>query len=315
VSDNPRIAFLGSPELAVPALRVLHQAFGVGLVITQPDKPAGRGRHETASPVKHAAAELGIPIYQPGRLRGVDAVKPLADFAPDFLVVVAYGELLSDKVLALPKIAPLNAHMSLLPRHRGPSPVNAAILEGDEFSGVTTMRITKKMDTGPVYLVEKMAIRPRDTSEHLAFRLAPIAGRLLVETVNGLLDKTLQERPQEGEPTYCTKMTKEHGLIHWDTRAEHIERMTRAFFPWPTAWTHFPRHGCSRAILKVLEATCNCERHDARPGTVLCAGHTVDVACGEGLLSITRVQPEGKKPMCARDFVNGHPLPVGTVLG
>jgi methionyl-tRNA formyltransferase len=309
------MVFLGSPELAVPALRALHQAFGVGLVITQPDKPAGRGRHEASPPVKRAAVELGIPVYQPGRLRGRDAVKPLADFAPDFLIVLAYGEILSDKVLALPRIAPLNAHMSLLPRHRGPSPINAAILEGDGFTGVTTMRITKKMDTGPIYLTEKVCIRPEDTSEHLAFRLAPIAAELLVETVNGLLDETLQEHPQEGEPAYCTKLTKEHGLIRWDMRVEHIERMTRAFFPWPTAWTRFPRHGGYRAILKLLDAACSYEKRDVPPGTVLCAGDTLDVSCGNGTLLIRRLQPEGKKPMCARDFINGHPLPPGTVLG
>ncbi|MBN1808245.1 MAG: methionyl-tRNA formyltransferase, partial [Planctomycetes bacterium] len=217
---------MGSPGIAVPSLVALHREFGVGLVVTQPDRPSGRGRAESTPAVKRAAVELGIPVHQPGRLRTEESLRPLKTLAPDFIVVLAYGEMLSREVLGLPRVAPVNAHMSLLPRHRGPSPVSAAILAGDSETGVTTMRITRKMDEGPVYLVDRVAISSSDNAETLASRLAPAAAALLVKTVHGILDGTLKETPQGDEATYCRLIGKSDGRIDWTAGADRIERMT-----------------------------------------------------------------------------------------
>ncbi|HHN46136.1 MAG TPA: methionyl-tRNA formyltransferase [Planctomycetes bacterium] len=321
MSAEASIVFFGSPEAAVPALRALHEAFNVVLVVTQPDRPAGRGRRWTPPPVKSAALELGIPVYQPNSLHCSDALVTLAAVQPDFLVVLAYGEILPADALSLPRIAPVNAHMSLLPRHRGPSPVSAAILAGDSHTGVSTMRMERKMDTGPLFLSKSVPIAPADTAGSLSTRLATLAAELLVATLKGILDGSLSEQPQQGEPSYSRILKKVDGLIDWNAPAAKIERMTRAYFPWPAAFTCFAAPGGGRRMLRILKSSadeCRNVKPAAavpHPGEVLSAATSLEVACAPGVLSISRVQPEGRQPMCIRDFLNGHRLLPGTVLG
>ncbi len=310
-SEPLRILFAGTPDFSVPPLRALleseHQVVGVH---TQPDRPAGRGRKLQPSPVKQVAQEAGVPVHQPVTLRQAEAVETIAALAPDLMVVVAYGLILPPEVLAIPRLGCVNIHASLLPRWRGAAPIQRAIEAGDRVTGVSIMQMDEGLDTGPVYLMRETPIEREDTAATLHDRLARLGAEALMEALPGIAAGTLQPRPQdESGATYAPKLEKKEAFIDWTQPAWRIERKVQAFNPWPVAQTRY-----EQANLRIWEAHA-IEGMAAAPGTVMAAGREgVDVATGDGLLRITRLQMPGKKPVTAQDFINAHAIQ-GVVLG
>jgi methionyl-tRNA formyltransferase len=311
-----RILFMGTPDFAVPTLRALHErgaahGWEVVAVATQPDRPAGRGKQLTASPVKSYALAAGIPVLQPGSLRkdpaAVDALRALA---PDVIVVAAYGLILPKNVLEIPTFGCINVHASLLPAYRGASPISAALLDGLAETGVSIMLMDEGMDTGPVLRQADQTILPVDTTESLTARLAEQGAELLVATLADWLAGTVAPIPQQelpGTPSECRLLRKEDGVIDWTRPAAVIERMARAYTPWPTAYTLW-----QGVPLRVLEASVL--PGSAAPGQVVAAQPGLAVGTGEGLLLLRTVQPAGKRPMDARSFLNGARDFVGSRL-
>lgn len=278
----------------------------VALVVTQPDRPAGRSGEPVPSPVARLAAERGIPVEKPPRLRDNAAfLERLGAAAPDIAVVVAYGKTLPDAILELPRLACVNVHASLLPRHRGASPIQAALLAGDRETGVSTMRIVEEIDAGPVYLEQRVAIGPREDAVSLSARLAESGAALLVETLKGIEAGTLSPRPQEGPPTYSRAIRREDGEADWNLPAPDLERRLLAFTPWPGLFTFLDGER-----VKILEARARPARRAAEPGAVWREDGELLAAAGEGTaLELCRLQREGKKPVTGGEFAAGARLP------
>ncbi len=307
-----RNVFMGTPAFAVPTLeRLLQSEHEVVAVYTQPDTPAGRGRQLAPSPVKQVALERGLKVLQPARLRASSQVGQLASLRPDVIVVAAFGQILSQKVLDIPPFGCLNVHPSLLPRYRGASPIAAAILAGDEYTGVTIMLLDAGMDSGPVLAQRPVAIEPQDTTATLAAKLAQVGAELLMETLGLWLNRQLTPQPQdEAKATYSQPITKEEGEIDWRLPAGEIWRRVRAFQPWPGCYTRW--EGKS---IKVLEARPLPGKGD--PGKVVSSGGrdlVVGVQTGDGTLRLLRLQMEGKRAMTAAEFVRGQRGFVGALL-
>jgi methionyl-tRNA formyltransferase len=300
-----RIAFLGSPDFAVPALRALHAAgHDIAAVYTQPPKRAGRGQRETPCPVHRAALELGLPVRTPARVKRDGAEhEAFRALGLDVAVVAAYGLILPPAMLWAPRRGCLNIHASLLPRWRGASPIQAAILAGDTESGVTIMQMEEGLDTGPMLLAEATRLDPRETTPSLHDRLAAIGARLILRA----LDDAPAATPQpEAGVTYAPKLSKADAPLDWRLPAAVLERRVRALNPWPgTTCTAGPE------TLRVLDARA--EPGNGPPGTVLDA--TPRIACGAGVLRLTRLQRAGRPATDAASFLRGFPLPPGTVLG
>ena len=315
---NPiRIVFMGTPEFAVPALVALYEAapdynWALVGVATQPDRPSGRGKKVVATPVKAQAEHYGLPLLQPTRYRkDPDALAALAALEPDLLVVAAYGLILPRSVLALPKYGAINVHASLLPAYRGASPITQAILDSHTTTGVSIMLMDVGMDTGAVLTQAKQTIQPDDTTASLSERLASQGAALLVETLPRWLADEITPTPQEqlpGEVSLCRLIKKEDGQIDWNQPAAHIERMTRAYAPWPSAYTSW--HG---ATFKIWRATVI--EGKAAAGQVITTPQGPVVGTGEGLLLLHTIQPAGKRALDVRSFLNGAPDFVGTHLG
>ncbi len=274
----------------------------VPLVVTSPDRPVGRHGQPVASPVALASEDRRIPIERPEKLRGNGAfLDRLRAATPDVAVVVAYGKILPDDVLAVPRLGCVNVHASLLPRHRGASPVQAAILAGDPETGVSTMRLVRELDAGPVYLERRLPIGPREDGGALTSRLAVAGGDLLVETLAGLENGTLVARPQEGTPTFCRTIRREDGQADWSRPAAELERRLRAFTPWPGLFTFL---GAER--IKILEADVGPGTGGASPGSFRASADGILVEAGGGTsLLLRRLQREGKKPVTAAQFSAG----------
>jgi methionyl-tRNA formyltransferase len=307
-----RVVFMGTPEFAVPALEALADAHRVVGVVTQPDRPAGRGRRLTPSPVKQVALERGLPLSQPQSLRTPEAVAQVAAWEPEVTVVAAFGQILRQDVLDLPPHGCLNVHASLLPRWRGAAPVPAAILAGDEVTGVTIMRMDAGLDTGPILAQREEPIRPDDTRATLEQRLARLGAALLVETMPPYLagDLVPQPQPEEGV-TYAGQLRKQDGQLDWAIPAVELDRRVRAFHPWPGAFTTW---GGRR--LKVLRAApLPGWRGDAPPGTVFALADGTAVATGEGALRLEEVQLAGQRRMAISTFLCGQRECVGGRLG
>jgi len=309
-----RVVFMGTPEFAVPTLERLidGDAFEVVGVLTQPDRPAGRGRRPTPSPVRRVAEAHGIPVWMPVRLRGnLEIFDTLRELAPDVIVVAAYGLILPPEVLEIPLHGCLNVHASLLPRHRGAAPVAAAILNGDSETGVTIMLMDEQMDHGPILAQRATPIRPDDTQATLTQRLAHLGAELLVEVLPRWVAGEIEARPQEHEKaTYAPMLKKEDGRIDWSAPAARIERMTRAYDPWPGAWTTF-----NGQRFKIVRGKAVDLKTAAVPGQVIETSQGLAVATGEGILVLERVQLAGKRAMSVEEFVRGHRDFLGTVLG
>lgn len=298
-----RAVFLGSPEFAVPSLRALdrHPDIDVVLVVTQPDRPAGRGRSLSSPAVKVAAAELGIPVYQPESLREPEFAEPLVAVSPDMLVVVAYGELLRKHVLQLAPLGCLNVHPSLLPAYRGASPIPAAILNGDTMTGVSIMRLVRKLDAGPILAQLTLDVTPEDTAETLADRLAALAARMLPEVALAWERGEIQEREQdEASVTHTREWTTDDARIVWTQTASDIERLVRAANPWPVAWTTLDGER-----FRILAALSLADADEGSPGEARQIDRSVVVQTGAGALRLDTVQPAGKRAMASLDWWRG----------
>lgn len=310
-----RMVFLGTGEIGVPSLRVLAglDAHRIAAVFTQPDRPAGRERKPRSSPVKQAAEALGLPVFQPEKIRSAEGLETLRDLAPEVIVVVAYGQLLPRAVLELPRHGCLNVHASLLPRHRGASPVHAAVLAGDTESGLTIMQMNEGLDTGDILRMERLVLAPDETAGGLHDRLAALAPAALVQVLDQIRDGTLSPRKQdESLATYAPKLSRRDGEIDWRRCAGQIDRQVRGLTPWPGAWTWLP--GSPPGMLKIHRATPLPDR-SGPAGHVLESGDHLVVAADSGSLRLDEVQIAGGRRMAAAEFLRGHPLPVGTVLG
>jgi len=320
--SNPRIIYAGTPDFAVPALRaLLHAGENVVAVYTQPDRPAGRGRKLTASPVKQAALEAGIPVFQPLSLRNDEAQAELAALAPDLMVVAAYGLLLPKVVLDMPTHGCVNLHASLLPRWRGAAPIQRAIESGDAETGITLMQMDVGLDTGDMLAKSACPITPQDTAQNLHDRLAEMGATLLMQRLPALLEGSLQgEAQDEALVTYAKKLDKAEAVLDWSLPASELARRVMAFNPWPVAETRWKGE-----TLRIWRAQVVAGANPPQPpfdkGGSETAGRIVathregiDVATGEGMLRIQQLQRPGGKPLLAADFLNSHPM-LGDILG
>lgn len=281
----------------------------VRAVYTQPDRPAGRGRQLAASPVKRVALERGIQVEQPHTLKDAAALERLASFSADLMIVVAYGLLLPQSVLDTPPLGCINVHASLLPRWRGAAPIQRAILAGDSESGVTIMQMNAGLDTGPMLLKRATSIGPRETSATLHDRLAQMGAQALLETLASLREIRPEPQPEEGA-TYAPKIRKDEARIDWSRSAAELDRMVRAFDPWPVAETRW-----AGQQLRIWEAVPSDAEHGVEPGRVVrCTSEGIDVATGAGVLTLKRVQLAGRSAMSAAQFLNAHRLE-NAVLG
>lgn len=306
-----RIVFMGSPDFAVPSLDALCEAerYRPSLVVSQPDRPRGRGQSVSPTPVRARAQALGLDTVTMQRESYADGVRAVTAQSPEFIVVVAFGLILRRDLLDLPPRGCVNVHASLLPRHRGVSPIQAAILAGDETTGCTTMLIDEGVDTGDILLREETPLSPEDTAGTLFARLAVLGAGLLVRTLDGLVDGSVQPVAQDpARATTTKKIRKAHGVIDWSRDAAALARLVRAMSPWPTAFT---MHGGRRLIIEEAFARAD---GGVEPGVVVSADPLV-IACGSGSLEIGRLRPEGRRAMTPREYAAGHRLAAGDRLG
>lgn len=304
-----RIVFMGTPEFAVPCLERLIAAHEVVAVVTQPDRPAGRGRDVHMSPVKQCALAANIPVLQPEKIRRAEAVDALRAYPAEFNIVAAFGQILPQVVLDLPSFGSINVHASLLPRWRGAAPIQAAIRAGDAETGVTIMQMDAGLDTGAMLRWRAIPILPTDTGATMHDKLSQLGAELLMETLPGVLDGTITPIPQPDEGVvFAPRIEKDQGRIVWSEPADAIARTIRAFTPWPGTFTTWDGHGLKVLVGEPMAGS-------APVGQVVLAGNTVAVGTGSGLLAVHRVQLEGRKPAEAEAFVRGYPAFVGSVLG
>lgn len=307
-----RIVFMGTPQAAVPTLkRLVEERHEIVAVWTQPDKPSGRGNRVTPSPVKEVALAHGLTVHQPARIRSAESKSLFASHNADLAVVVAYGRILPGEFLVAPKRGCVNVHFSLLPLYRGAAPVNWAMIKGEEKTGVTTMFIEEELDSGPILLQRETTIGEIETAPELMGRLAEMGAELLGETLTQLDEIT--PRPQhDRDATFAPMLRKENGLIDWSNNAFAVERTIRGLQPWPNAYTHHQTH---RLIVWRAKAA-GAELSNAVPGEVVASqGDDLIVKCGEAtMLRLVEVQPEAKRRMNVRDFINGAHLKVGDRL-
>ena len=312
-----KLLFMGSGSFAVPSLRALLASPSHELValVTQPDKPAGRGHRLRPPPTKHVAIEHGLAVHQPERVRHPEAVELVRELAPECIVVVAYGQIIPTSILDIPPQGIINVHASLLPRYRGAAPIQWAIARAETETGVSTMLMDEGLDTGPVLLQEPAPIGPDETSSELEPRLAALGASLLERTLEAWADGALVPKPQEdSEATLAPRIKKEDALVDWSLPAQAIGAQVRAFDPWPVAFTTF-----AGVPLKIWNARALVGTTSSPHGSVVAIGDdgdSISVACGEGtILAIRDVQLSGKARMAACDFARGKRLQIGTLLG
>jgi methionyl-tRNA formyltransferase len=308
------VVFCGTPRFAVPTLTTLvNSGFTVSLVVTQPDKPRGRGLEVVFSPVKHAALQFGLPVVQPEKIKNNEQFRSqLSSLAPDAVIVVGYGRIIPQWMIDLPLLGNLNVHASLLPKYRGAAPIQWAIASGESVTGVTTMRIDAGLDTGEVLLQKELPILADDTAETLAPRLANLGATLMIETLHGLQAGTLTGRSQDhSKATLAPVLKKEDGLIDFQRTAVEIWNRLRGFQPWPGAYTRFRGKQLQIHAAKPLPSLST-----STPGELVAENDSFIVGCGnKSALEVTELQLEGKKRMSARDFLHGYRLTPGERLG
>ncbi len=302
-----KVVFMGTPDFAVPALENIAKNHQVEAVVTQQDKPKGRGHKMQFTPVKEKAIELGISVYQPQKVKNPEFVDILRKINPDVIVVIAFGQILSKEILELPKYGCINVHASLLPKYRGAAPIQWAVIDGEKESGVTTMYMEEGLDTGDIIDVQKVTLDEKETGGSLFAKLAEKGGELILKTLDKLENGTATRTPQNDElSSYAGKITKELGCIDFSKSAEEIERLIRGLNPWPSAFTYI-----DDKIMKIWDAEVVEEKNEKKPGTVLELGKDyIKVAAGKGALKIKELQLEGKKRMTAAAFLNGYTIDV-----
>lgn len=306
-----KIIFMGTAAFAVPSLVKLFDAgHKIDLVITQPDKPAGRGRKMTPPPVADMAKRLGIKLYQPKSLKSRKVMDNIKSYKPDIIVVIAYGKILPKELLDMPKLGCINVHSSLLPKYRGAAPMNWAIVNGEKYTGVTTMFINEDLDAGDMLLKAEIKIEYEDNSITLHNKLAPLGAELLLKTIEGLKNKTIKPEPQNpSEASSAPLIKKEDGLINWKKDAKTIRNLVRGMQPWPSAYTHL-----EGKMLKIFDASVLAANITEKPGEIVAADEGIVVATGDGKICIKELQLEGKRRMKASEFLHGHKIKVGTIL-
>jgi methionyl-tRNA formyltransferase len=323
-----RVVFCGTPEFALPSLRrlIADTNFQIEAVITQPDRPRGRGQHVAASAVKEFALESGLYLYQPEKIRSESAEAFFKRIAPDTVVIIAYGQIIPQSLIDIPRLGWINLHASLLPRYRGAAPINWAIVNGEKLSGVTTMQVDAGMDTGPILLQKQMGIAAEETAPELSRRMAEAGAPLVTQSLMGLANGTITPRAQESsQATRAPLLKKEHGQIDWNLGARDIFNRIRGFEPWPGAYTWFRAQHCQvwgnvrgRMSGKMQRDLIDGGHDqappmpDKTPGTISPDGDGVVVACGgDTFLTLDAVKVEGRGKVSARDFVNGARLKPG----
>lgn len=307
-----RVVFMGTPEFAVPTLQALADHHQVEAAVTQPDKQRGRGKKILFPPVKEKAIACGIPVYQPDRAGDEEFVKVIREINPDVIVVVAYGQILPENILNIPKYGCINVHGSLLPKYRGAAPIQRAVLDGEEKTGITTMYMEKGLDTGDMIDMAEIALDPKETAGTLHDKLMKIGADLILETLEKLESGTAVRVKQDNEKScYAGMLTKEMGKIDFSEPAKKIECLIRGMNPWPSAYTSL-----NGKTLKIWEAEVLENGQGQEPGTVLeVTKDGIIVACGEGALKLLEVQMAGKKRMKVSAFVLGYPVEKGMRLG
>ncbi|MEE9357477.1 methionyl-tRNA formyltransferase [Candidatus Vondammii sp. HM_W22] len=312
MSDTLNIIFAGTPDFSVPPLQgLLDSPHRVVAVYTQPDRPAGRGRKLTASPVKQLALAHDVPVFQPKNFKAEEDCAALESLGADLMVVVAYGLILPQRILDAPRLGCINIHASLLPRWRGAAPIHRAVLAGDAETGVTIMEMEAGLDTGPMLLKRTSPIRQSDTTSELHNRLSILGGEALMEALPGIAAGSLQAEPQDDAlANYASKLDKAESKIDWKLSAAELDRQVRAFNPWPVAQADY-----QGKPLRIWESLLIDQASEAGPGRVVaCNRDGIDVATSDGLLRIVKLQMPGKRAMSAADFLNAHDLE-GALLG
>lgn len=296
---------MGTPEFAVPCLVALYEHCDVIGVVTQPDKPRGRGQKLVPSPVKAWAEAHGLPVWQPKRIKEEDFTAFLEEQKPDLMVVVAFGQILSQRILDIPPYGCINVHGSLLPRYRGAAPMQWCVIDGEKKTGITTMFMDAGLDTGDMLLKAEFPIGPDTTLEEVHDGLMALGAKVLIDTLEELSAGTLKRIPQTGESNYAPMLTKETGHIHWQDCAQKIHNLVRGLDSWPGAYTFL-----AGKKYKIWRTRCTTEKTEAQPGTILRADKKegLFVAAGDGVLEITELQAPGKKRMAAKDYLNGHAI-------
>lgn len=303
-----RVVFMGTPEFAIPPLKALlnDPNFQVVAAITQPDRPAGRGNKLQSSPVKELALEYGIEVFQPERLRGDEILQKLRDWQPDFQVVAAFGQILRQAVLDIPQYGSINVHASLLPRWRGAAPIQASILAGDKVTGITIMQMDAGLDTGPMLTQTEVQITGHDTGESLHDKLALAGGPLLIKTLKGVASGEILPQIQDDTlSTYAPRIKKEDGKIDWTSPAVNIDRLVRAYYPWPAAFSMW-----NNQLLKILSGYPLANNPQKLPVGVVSLEDKdapLVIGTGEGRYAVKRLQVAGRNVANAEDFVNGSP--------
>lgn len=304
-----RVVFMGTPDFSVPALERIATEHEVVAVVTQKDKPKGRGMSVSYTPVKESALKLNIPVLQPDKVKEESFVEELRDLNPDVIVVIAFGQILSNDILTLPKYGCINVHASLLPKYRGAAPIQWAVIDGEEKSGVCTMKMDEGLDTGDIIDVDEITLDPKETGGSLFDKLAKLGGELILKTLQNLeFGKATFIKQDDSKSTYAKKMTKELGHIDFTKDAESIERLIRGLNPWPSAFTYL-----DGKVMKIWDA----DVVDAGgvPGTVISEDKdSFVIATGSKALKVNELQLEGKKRMKASDFLNGRSIE-GSKLG
>jgi len=307
-----QIIFMGTPDFAVPSLKKLSESgHAVALAVCQPDRPRGRGRKVMPPAVKQAALDLNIEVIQPESVKAPGFFELLADYTPDLYVVVAFGQILPKTLLKMPRLGTINVHASLLPKYRGPAPIQWAIINGEKETGITTMFMDEGLDTGDILLTAKTVIEPDETAATLHDRLADLGADLLIKTVHGFEDGSIRPIPQDGrQATYAPLLKKEDGRIDWKKPAQAIDALVRGMTPWPGAFTF---HGNHR--LKIYRVRAVDKEVTAAPGTVIRGfPDELQIAAGQGVLSILEIQGASGKRLSIPDFLRGYPLPPGSLL-
>ena len=308
-----KIVFMGTPDLSVPALNALVDGgHEVAAVVTQPDKPKGRGKSLQMTPVKERALELGIPVFTQEKVRkNEEFLQQMREISPDVVVVIAYGQILDKPILTLPRYGCVNIHASLLPKYRGAAPIQWAVIDGEKVSGVTTMQMDEGLDTGDMLDKIEIPLAEDETGGSLFDKVAEAGGRLILETLKKIEDGTSLPVPQTGESNYVGIISKQMGEIDWKKSAVEIERLIRGLNPWPSAYTML-----EEKTLKLWKAEVGDTIEDALPGQIVnVTKSSFTVCCGEGSLVIRELQLEGKKRMETDAFLRGYPVSEGTILG
>lgn len=308
-----KIVFMGTPDFAVPSLKKIITEYEVSAVFTQPDRPKGRGKKLAMSPVKEVAVEHNIPVYQPVKLRNDrETIDKLKEMEPDFIIVVAFGQILSKEVLEIPKYGCINLHASLLPKFRGAAPINWSIINGEKFSGNTTMLMDVGLDTGDMLLKNQVEITEDLTAGELHDKLMISGADLLIDTIKGIVAGTIKPVKQiDEESCYASMLNKELAEINWIKSSKEIHNLVRGLNPWPIAYSYYDKF-----MMKIHKTKVINKNSDKIPGTVLAVDKKgIEVSTGEGVLLIEKLQFPNGKPLMVEQFINGNTIEVGKVLG